>query len=66
MNSPSLMSQIGADCILVIGIKNSSDQLINPMDCLHEHKTKDESNNQNEGELICTAEVILQLLFKLL
>ena len=62
-NTPSLMSRFDGDNILVVGIRNSADQLINPMDCLYEHQTHDEKSLKlNDGELIFRAEVIPQSL----
>ena len=54
----SLRSSFGPDAVVVVGIKNFADQLINPMDRLFEHKTH---QSDERDDLHCELEFIAEV-----
>jgi hypothetical protein len=55
-----LRSKFGPEHVIVVGLRNFADQLINPMDSLFEHQfNTDDSMDDKEGELSFTAEVMV-------
>lgn len=55
----SLRSEFGPENVLVVGLKNYADQLINPKDSLFEHQNKNEDSSSTScDDLMFTAQVI--------